>query len=71
MAELLIQNGSTIYYPAVEEGIKLSLERKGVPGKLDFTVVEDDTLNFQEGNRQCFTVLSLPKSGLLAMPPLM
>ncbi len=56
MAELLIQNGSTIYYPAVEEGIKLSLERKGVPGKLDFTVVEDDTLNFQEGNPVKLTV---------------
>lgn len=48
--ELLIQNGSTIYYPVVLEGIKLTLERKGTPGKLEFTVVKDSILNFQEGN---------------------
>ncbi len=48
--ELLIQNGSTIYYPVVLEGIKLTLERKGTPGKLEFTVVKDSVLNFQEGN---------------------
>ncbi len=54
--ELLIQNGSTIYYPVVEEGIKLSLERKGTPGKLEFTVVNDDVLNVQEGNAVKLTI---------------
>lgn len=48
--ELIIQNGSTIYYPIVEEGITWETVRKGVPGKLTFTVVKDGTLNFQEGN---------------------
>jgi len=48
--ELLIQNGSKIYYPVVEEGAKLTWERKGTPGRLDFTVVKDGIINFQEGN---------------------
>ena len=48
--ELLIQNGSKIYYPVVEEGAKLTWERKGTPGRLDFTVVKDGVINFQEGN---------------------
>ena len=54
--ELLIQNGSTIYYPVVEEGVSLTLERKGTPGKLEFTVVKDGVLNFQEGNPVKLTV---------------
>lgn len=48
--ELMIQNGSTLYYPPVKEGAKLTFERKGVPGRFDFTVVNDDELNIQEGN---------------------
>lgn len=48
--ELMIQNGNMIYFPAVEEGIELTLDRKGQAGKLTFTVVKDSTLNFQEGN---------------------
>lgn len=54
--ELLIQNGSAIYYPVVEEGVSLTLERKGTPGKLEFTVIKDGVLNFQEGNPVKFTV---------------
>ena len=54
--ELLLQNGAVIYYPAVEEGITLTWERKGVPGKLEFTVIEDELLNFQEGNPVKLTV---------------
>ena len=54
--ELLIQNGSTIYYPVVEEGVSLTLERKGTPGKLEFTVIKDGVLNFQEGNPVKLTV---------------
>lgn len=48
--ELIIQNGSNIYYPVVEEGITWETTRKGVPGILNFTVVKDGVLNFQEGN---------------------
>ena len=47
---LAIQNGSTIYYPMVEEGIVWESERKGVPGKLTFSVLKEGALNFQEGN---------------------
>ncbi|MEC1716599.1 XkdQ/YqbQ family protein [Schinkia azotoformans] len=48
--EVTIQNGSVVYYPAVEEGITWSTERKGSPGQLNFTVLKDKDLNFQEGN---------------------
>ncbi len=48
--ELMIQNGNTIYSPAVEEGIEVTLDRKGQAGKLTFTVVKDSALIFQEGN---------------------
>ncbi len=48
--ELIIQNGFTIYYPIVEEGISWETARQGVPGKLTFSVIKDDSLNFQEGN---------------------
>lgn len=54
--ELLIQNGSTIYYPVVEGKIKLTWERKNTPGKLEFTVVKDGAINFQEGNPVKLTV---------------
>lgn len=58
--ELLIQNGSTIYYPVVEDGVKLTLERKKTPGKLEFTVVKDGIINFQEGNPVKLTVDGTP-----------
>ncbi len=54
--DLIIQNGSTIYYPAIEEGISLTWERKGSPGKLKFSVIKDDILSFQEGNAVKVTV---------------
>lgn len=54
--DLIIQNGSTIYYPIIEEGITLDLDRKGTPGKLKFSCVKDDTLSFQEGNAVKLTV---------------
>lgn len=54
--EILIQHGLSIQYPAVEEGAKLTLERKRTPGKLTFTVVKDAALNFQEGDPVKLTV---------------
>lgn len=48
--ELLIQNGSNLYLPAVEEGITWSTERKGSPGQLEFSVVQDGKLSISEGN---------------------
>lgn len=54
--DLIIQHGNVIQYPAVAEGIELSLERKGTPGKLTFTVVKDEVLNFEEGDACKLTV---------------
>lgn len=48
--DLIIQNGSTVYYPIIEEGITLEWDRKGTPGKLKFSCIKDDVLSFQEGN---------------------
>lgn len=48
--ELIIQNGDKLMEPAVEEGIFWETPRKGVPGKLTFSVVKDQALEFQEGN---------------------
>lgn len=48
--ELLIQQGNKVYEPIVEEGITWDLERKGVPGKLQFNVKKDDKISFQEGS---------------------
>ena len=59
-AEILIQHGSSIQFPAVVEGAKLTLERKGTPGKLTFTVVKDSALNFQEGDPVKLTVGGIP-----------
>ena len=48
--QILIQNGDKVYQPIVQEGITWQTERKGSPGKLTFTVVKDQTINFTEGN---------------------
>lgn len=48
--ELLIQNGNKVYAPVVEEGIVWETERKDSPGKLTFTVIKDQEINFTEGN---------------------
>ena len=48
--EILIQNGSTVYEPVVQEDVTWETERKGVPGKFTFKVLKDDIINFQEGN---------------------
>ena len=51
--ELLIASdstGSTLYIPAIQEGIEWSTERKGVPGKLSFSVKADEALNISEGS---------------------
>ena len=48
--ELIIQNGKTIYSPAVVEGVEWSTERSGSPGQLTFKVLEDKDLKITEGN---------------------
>lgn len=48
--ELLIENGSTLYTPVVKDEIHWITERKGVPGKITFSVIQDSTLKIEEGN---------------------
>ena len=48
--ELLIQHGSKVFSPIVQEGITWSTERMGCPGELQFKVVKDDVISFQEGD---------------------
>jgi hypothetical protein len=54
--ELLIEHNGVIQSPVVEEGVKLTLERKGTPGKLEVTVVKAAGLNFTEGDPVRLTV---------------
>lgn len=48
--QLIIQNGNRLMEPAIEEGIVWETSRKGSPGKLTFSVVKDQALQFEEGN---------------------
>lgn len=48
---LLLEHDGTSSFPAVQEGVSLTLERKGAPGILRFTVIEDDALVLEEGDR--------------------
>lgn len=50
-AEILIENSNKIYKPIIEGEIVWETERCGMPGKLTFTVVNDKTFDFQEGNK--------------------
>lgn len=59
-AEILIQHSSSIQFPPVVEGAKLSWERKGTPGKLTFSVLKTPGLNFQEGDPVKLTVDGTP-----------
>ena len=47
---IIIDNQGTLYAPSVEEGVTWTTERKGMPGKLTFSVLKAGALNFQEGN---------------------
>lgn len=51
MIKLYIENGNKRYEPIVKDGITWETERKGSPGILTFTVIKDNIISFQEGNR--------------------
>lgn len=48
--ELLIENKQVIYQPLLKGDVKLTWERSGTAGKLTFSVVKDNIINFLEGN---------------------
>lgn len=52
--KLLIQNGKTIYEPVVQDEVTWTTERKGAAGKLEFKVLKDNIINFEEGNPVAF-----------------
>lgn len=54
MYELSIENEGVKYVPLIEGDITWTTERLGSPGKLEFNVLKDDVINFQEGNRVSF-----------------
>ena len=54
--EILIENEGIIYVPVIQESVVWETERQGSPGKLSFSIINDNTstemkLNVQEGNR--------------------
>jgi hypothetical protein len=55
MFELLIStDDNKLYQPSVLDGVKWDTQRKGYPGKLTFSIVNDGVANFQEGNHVRF-----------------
>lgn len=54
--ELLTSHEGRYYYPAVEEGIVWETERRGSPGKLTFSAVNDGMLLCEEGDPVRLTV---------------
>lgn len=50
MVEIHIKNNGFTYVPVLSGNVVWTTERTGTAGKLTFTVVKDNILNFQEGN---------------------
>lgn len=48
--KLIITNEGITYEPVLEDKIEWTTERERTPGKLTFTVIKDNIINFQEGN---------------------
>ena len=65
----LVTGDSQVQIPAVSGDVKLTLVRRGTPGKLTFTAFQDGVLTLTEGDpvaltvEGTFTALSLRKSG--------
>lgn len=49
-AEIIVQGADRLMMPCAEENISWTTERKGVPGKLDFSALRDEALQIEEGN---------------------
>lgn len=54
--QLLIQKGNRVFEPVVQDGVTWTTERKGAAGKLEFKVLKDNIINFEEGNPVAFKV---------------
>ena len=49
-AKVLIKHGSKTYIPAVVGEVTVEWTRFASPGKMELTVIKDDTLKFEEGD---------------------
>lgn len=54
--EVLIQNGKKLFFIPVKDGMKITWERKGTPGKLTFETKYDKDFKIVEGNSVSVTV---------------
>lgn len=54
--ELTISNQKETYIPPVLSGVVVDLERKGVPGKITFSIIKSDKFTVEEGNSISFKV---------------
>lgn len=52
--KITIQHDNILYEPPIQEGVQIEWERSGTPGKLTFTTVKVDGLDFTEGDQVCF-----------------
>ena len=52
----MINHNGTLYEPPVMDDFTLSLERKGVPGKLTFTLLRNQEVDFAEGDAVRFRI---------------
>lgn len=52
--QLVIFHGKDKYLPVVEDGVTWELERQGSPGKLDFNIIPDKSIKFEEGDAVTF-----------------
>ncbi|OON85985.1 hydrolase [Oribacterium sp. C9] len=52
--------GGTVYEPSIQDGLELTLSRKGSPGKLQFKAIGDSVLKIEEGNAVRLTVNGTP-----------
>ena len=50
MVEIQIKNNGLTYVPVISGNVVWTTERTGMAGKLTFTVVKDNIIDFQEGN---------------------
>lgn len=48
--QLIVFHGKDMHVPVVEEGVKWSLELRGTPGQLTFSVIPDKKLKMEEGD---------------------
>lgn len=64
MADMLltIQHGTTIFEPPVKSGVKITWERTGAPGTLEFTTIKipNSDMSFSEGDAVCFYYKNTP-----------